>query len=81
MGTFRPLHEGWTLAATGPVDVGVVPATVPGCVHTDLLAAGLIPDPYRDDNEERLHWIGHRDWVYRSAFDWQPRAGHRKCKP
>ena len=25
------------------------PATVPGCVHTDLLAAGLIPDPfYRD---------------------------------
>ncbi len=31
-----------------------VPATVPGCVHTDLLAAGLIPDPYLDDNEPLL---------------------------
>ena len=23
-----------------------MPATVPGCVHTDLLAAGLIADPF-----------------------------------
>lgn len=69
-----PLHDGWTLGADGPVPLGLpaggVPATVPGCVHTDLLAAGLIDDPYLDDNETRLDWIGRTDWTYRTAFDW-----------
>ncbi|MGW0789076.1 glycoside hydrolase family 2 protein [Streptomyces sp. NPDC002911] len=69
-----PLHDGWTLVADGPVPVGLptdgVPATVPGCVHTDLLAAGLIDDPYLDDNEKRLAWIGRTDWTYRTAFAW-----------
>ncbi|MFI6131918.1 glycoside hydrolase family 2 protein [Micromonospora sp. NPDC051141] len=72
------LHEGWTLRAepgpqVPPEIAGVeVPATVPGCVHTDLLAAGLVPDPYLDDNENRLLWIGRTDWAYRTTFAWQP---------
>ncbi|SCL29628.1 beta-mannosidase [Micromonospora nigra] len=76
-----PLHEGWTLrAVTGPqVPAGiadrVVPATVPGCVHTDLLAAGLIPDPYLDANETTLAWIGRTDWVYETTFD-RPDGDH-----
>jgi beta-mannosidase len=45
-----------------------VPATVPGCVHTDLLAAGLIPDPFVDANEDELRWIGRTDWVYETTF-------------
>ncbi|WP_255949774.1 glycoside hydrolase family 2 protein [Streptomyces odontomachi] len=72
-----PLHDGWTLhpadpAAELPVALPAegVPASVPGCVHTDLLAAGLIDDPYLDDNETRLTWIGRTDWVYRTTFDW-----------
>ncbi|MDQ0795973.1 glycoside hydrolase family 2 protein [Streptomyces sp. B1I3] len=69
-----PLHEGWTLRSDGPVPVELptdgVPATVPGCVHTDLLAAGLIDDPYLDDNETRLGWIGRTDWTYRTTFEW-----------
>ena len=47
----------------------VIPATVPGCVHTDLLAAGLIPDPYYRDNESRLLWIGETDWIYRRTLE------------
>nr|WP_232534261.1 glycoside hydrolase family 2 protein [Plantactinospora sp. KBS50] len=47
----------------------VVPATVPGCVHTDLLAAGLIPDPYLDGNETALSWIGRTDWTYETRFE------------
>jgi beta-mannosidase len=47
-----------------------IPATVPGVVHTDLLAAGLIPDPYVDDNESALAWIGHSDWAYETTFAW-----------
>lgn len=70
----QPLREGWTLRAVpGPqvppeVAGRAVPATVPGCVHTDLLAAGLIPDPYLDDNETTLAWIGRTDWVYETTF-------------
>ncbi|HEU5472352.1 MAG TPA: glycoside hydrolase family 2 protein [Actinophytocola sp.] len=70
MTSYRPLHHGWSL--TGPDEHGVagVPAIVPGCVHTDLLAAGIIPDPYLDANEDTLDWIGHADWTYRLDFDW-----------
>ena len=39
-------------------------ATVPGCIHTDLLEAKRIPDPYFRDNEVRLQWIGERAWTY-----------------
>ena len=63
---YRALHEGWTMSAV-TAELTDVPATVPGCVHTDLLAAGLIEDPYPDDNETRLGWIG------RTGLDATPR--------
>jgi beta-mannosidase len=80
------LTDGWTFLPDGtevPAGVlaafaaGPLPATVPGCAHTDLLAAGLIPDPYLDDNETRLGWIGRTDWVYETAFDWSGNSGAR----
>lgn len=82
--TVRTLHAGWSLRSTaGPVPPEIaavdVPATVPGTVHTDLLAAGLIVDPYLDANEHLLAWIGQADWSYTSTFDWRPGgdgAGH-----
>ncbi|WP_405426613.1 glycoside hydrolase family 2 protein [Micromonospora sp. NBC_00617] len=70
----QALHDGWTLRATPGAQVPAevagrsVPATVPGCVHTDLLDAGLIADPYLDDNELSLAWIGRTDWHYRTTF-------------
>jgi beta-mannosidase len=78
------LTDGWTFLPDGtevPAGVraafaaGPLPATVPGCAHTDLLAAGLIPDPYLDDNEERLGWIGRTAWIYETAFDWLGAGG------
>jgi beta-mannosidase len=69
-----PLSDGWTVTAVaGPAPktvTGSIPATVPGCVHLDLMAAGLVPDPYLDRNEEQLTWIGRVDWRYESSFDW-----------
>ncbi|MBP2704568.1 glycoside hydrolase family 2 protein [Microbispora sp. RL4-1S] len=82
MSSYRPLHDGWTVTAvssTGhlrPVVAGL-PASVPGCVHTDLLAAGLIEDPYLDDNETRLTWIGRTAWAYETVFEWDGTAGER----
>ncbi|MCX5754429.1 MAG: glycoside hydrolase family 2 protein, partial [Candidatus Krumholzibacteria bacterium] len=48
------------------------PAGVPGCVHTDLLAAGLIEDPFFGTNEKDLQWIENEDWEYRTVFDAAP---------
>lgn len=45
-----------------------IPARVPGCVHTDLLANRLIEDPFFADNEKKLMWIGETDWCYERDF-------------
>lgn len=71
------LDQGWTLRATaGPVPdnlVGqVVPAQVPGTVHTDLLTAGLIVDPYVDLAEAELAWMHRVDWRYERPLTLDP---------
>jgi beta-mannosidase len=74
------LADGWWLRVDGdgPVAaVGAIPATVPGTVHTDLLAAGLIPDPYLDRNETDLDWIGRAVWVYERTIDHSVTPGER----
>ena len=48
------------------------PASVPGCVHTDLLKNKLIPDPFFGTNEKELQWIGEKDWIYETLFDLPP---------
>src|SRR5512135_1366560 len=45
-----------------------LPATVPGGVHTDLLALGKIPDPFVADNELKVMWVAENDWEYRRSF-------------
>src|ERR1051325_10828078 len=66
---------GWRVRAVG--DLAAVPASmrgldvaarVPGCVHTDLIRAGLIPDPLVGQNEDEVRWIGECDWEYRACF-------------
>ena len=60
------------VAAAAAADGPGVPATVPGTVHTDLMAAGLIGDPYLDDAERRLAWVGQAAWTYRAAVSLPP---------
>ena len=62
-----PLHSGWKFREAGKQDWH--PATVPGFVHTDLLANRLIEDPFFRDNEARQQWIGKTEWEYETAFD------------
>src|ERR1017187_9229879 len=61
------LNGAWQVARSGSDEW--LPATVPGCVHTDLLAAGRMPDPFFRDNEREVQWVGETDWVYRRTFD------------
>lgn len=44
------------------------PATVPGNIQLDLLAAGAIGDPFYRDNEKKQMWIGDSDWIYERSF-------------
>lgn len=44
------------------------PATVPGTVHTDLLANHLIDDPFYQLNEKQQQWIDKVDWEYQTSF-------------
>ncbi|MEU3413465.1 glycoside hydrolase family 2 protein [Streptomyces sp. NPDC006658] len=55
-----PLTEGWSLRHGEEL----LEARVPGCVHTDLLAAGAIPDPFIARNETDVAWVGRRAWTY-----------------
>jgi beta-mannosidase len=73
--TTRHIHDGWSVRVVdGPAPEQIAgrtfAATVPGSIHTDLLAAGLIEDPYLDDRERLQAWIGACDWEYSTRFQW-----------
>ncbi|WP_151480277.1 glycoside hydrolase family 2 protein [Streptomyces albicerus] len=68
-----PIDQGWILRHDG----AALPATVPGCVHTDLLAAGIIPDPFLGRNETEVAWVGRRDWTYETTLAPIP-GGHEQ---
>ncbi|WP_066514682.1 glycoside hydrolase family 2 protein [Curtobacterium ammoniigenes] len=73
--TFTPIADGWTVEPIdGPVPSGLldapIDAQVPGVIHTDLLRAGCIADPFDGDNEAAQQWIGDTSWRYATTFEW-----------
>lgn len=79
-----PLHTGaWTVRAVGDLSrvplalqdrvVSGVPAQllaeVGTCVHTDLMDAGVIPDPAIGDHEAAVEWVSWTDWCYECVFE------------
>lgn len=61
------LDGAWELRKAGAEET--YPALVPGCVHTDLMRAGAIEDPFKGDNESRVAWVHEEDWDYSRAFE------------
>ncbi|KAH3759148.1 beta-mannosidase precursor [Pelomyxa schiedti] len=43
-------------------------ATVPGVVHTDLINAGVIEDPYYRYGDVDYRWVGLSEWTYSRTF-------------
>jgi beta-mannosidase len=68
--TVMQINTGWQFHEVGKTDWH--DATVPGCVHTDLLANKLIDDPFYRDNEKKQQWIDKKDWEYRTTFKIAP---------
>ena len=64
--SWSTLDGAWEFRST--TDSGWLPATVPGTVHTDLMATGRLPDPYRSTYEDSVQWVEHLDWTYRRQF-------------
>jgi len=65
--TISEIDKGWQFRQEG--NDQWYPATVPGCVHTDLLANKLIEDPFYRTNEKSLQWIEKENWEYQTVFD------------
>jgi beta-mannosidase len=63
----RSLAGAWQLRQVGGEEW--LPASVPGGVHTDLLAAGRIADPFVGDEELRVQWVAEQEWEYRRTVD------------
>jgi beta-mannosidase len=49
-----------------------LPATVPGCVQTDLMKNGKIEDPFYRLNEHDVQWIDKVNWEYKTSFNIDP---------
>ncbi len=69
---FWPGEPLWTRSVESTVDrKGVtpwLPVSVPGGVHKALERAGLIPDPFFEQNSLLCEWVEHRWWVFRTKF-------------
>lgn len=61
------LHEGWSF--TVPSLEGKICATVPGCLHTDLIKAGKIENIFYRDNNDKYGWVENCEPVYEARFD------------
>lgn len=48
------------------------PATVPGTVHTDLMANEIIEDPFYRLNERGVQWVDKEDWMYETTLNVTP---------
>lgn len=62
----QEINQNWQFSQAGKNEW--LPATVPGTVHTDLLANKKIEDPYYRLNEHSLQWIDKVDWEYKTTF-------------
>ena len=45
-----------------------IPCTLPGDIHSALLAASVIPNPYVGTQELDIQWVGQNDWVLERTF-------------
>ena len=69
---FLPLESAAGLAKWRVINSNgsiALPATVPGCAHTDLVFAGLINEPYVDENVDAQKWVPNEDWTWAASFD------------
>ena len=68
-GTDSELSLAGTFQLISPTSRLKAPITLPGDVHTALLAANEIPDPYFGANEVEVMWVNRTPWTVERTFD------------
>src|SRR6187431_2814078 len=67
IGSGLDLRGAWRLeSADGSIKAAIA---LPGDVHSTLLAAGIIADPYVGANELDVRWVADTDWRLTREFD------------
>jgi beta-mannosidase len=62
----KTINEDWEFKSS--TDSNWYPASVPGCVHTDLMNNDIIEDPFFRLNELDVQWVDKLDWEYKTTF-------------
>jgi beta-mannosidase len=63
----QEIDRNWEFRASSTDSIWLS-ASVPGCVHTDLMSHDKIQDPFYRLNEKDVQWVGETDWEYRTSF-------------
>jgi beta-mannosidase len=74
------VSQGFSLAIDTPQGNQVFPATVPGSIHTDLIAAGVIGDIRIDGTEAEQEWIRNADSLYSAHIPARSGSGNYELK-
>ena len=69
---YSELDLAGTFQLTSPARKSKLPITLPGDVHTALLEAGEIPDPYFGANEQAVMWVHATPWTVERRFTATP---------
>lgn len=65
---YSALDLGGVFNLSSPTSDIAVPITLPGDVHSALLAADRLPDPYYGENEKQVLWVGETAWTVERDF-------------
>src|SRR5277367_445170 len=65
-----PINQNWTFKQADKKNSKWLSVSqFPTSVHLDLIANGLISDPFIGKNELDCQWVGEAVWVYRTTFE------------
>jgi beta-mannosidase len=75
-----PIDQNWTFKQGDKEHSRFLPvAQFPTNVHLDLIANGIIDDPFMGKNENDVQWVGEVPWVYKTTFSSPNKAGDAKA--
>ncbi len=66
--SYSALDLGGVFSLTSPSADVAIPIQLPGDVHSALLAADVIPDPYFGENEKPVLWVNETAWTVERQF-------------
>ncbi|KAI1095304.1 glycoside hydrolase family 2 protein [Rostrohypoxylon terebratum] len=64
-----PIETGWVFKEADTEHPFRTVSQFPTVNHLDLMHHGLIPDPARNKNARDVQWVGEREWIYKTTFD------------